>query len=327
MRTRRILAAVAAATSLVPATVAAAADPPASWTYTDGSGRTVELDGRPERLVMHASAAAGLIRFGIRPVAIFADQPIESDPQLRGLDLDGIEIVGEEWGVINLEAVAAARPDLIVSEWWPVEEAYTGMEEGTPQANGALFDIAPVVGVAQGPSVVGMIHDYEQLAASLGADVESGSIATDRERFEAAVARFEEAVAAKPELTVLAVSPTPESLWVAVPEHAAELSDFVSWGMQLVTPEPDPGFPYWQELSWEQADLYPTDLLIVDDRTGFEEVVAAADEQPTWRTLPAVAAGQVAPWPAYWMRNYGAYADQLDQLTAAVEAADEHVVD
>jgi iron complex transport system substrate-binding protein len=327
MRTRRILAVVAAAAALAPAAVVVAAEPPAGWTYTGGSGRTVELDETPERLVMHASAAAGLIPLGVRPIAIFADQPVESDPQLRGLDLDGIEIVGEEWGVINLEAVAAARPDLIVSEWWPVEEAYTGMEEGTPQSNGAMFDIAPVVGVAQGPSVVEMIDDYEQLAASLGADVEGGSVASDRERFETSVTRFEEAVAAKPELTVLAVSPTPESLWVAVPEHAAELSDFVSWGMQLVTPEPDPGFPYWQELSWEQADLYPTDLLIVDNRTGYDEVVAAAEEQPTWRTLPAVAAGQVAAWPAYWLRNYAAYAEQLDGLSHAVERADEHVVD
>ena len=68
------------------------------------------------------------------------------DPQLRGLDLSGIDIVGEEWGVINIEAMAALDPDLIVSEYWPLEDGYTGLEEGAGEANSALFDIARLWG-------------------------------------------------------------------------------------------------------------------------------------------------------------------------------------
>src|SRR5688572_29610027 len=98
MRVPRLgLAVAAAAAMIVPASAVTATAPPSGWSYTDGAGNTVALDEVPTRLVVHASAAAGLIPFGIRPMAIFADQPIESDPQLRGLDLDGIEIVGEEW--------------------------------------------------------------------------------------------------------------------------------------------------------------------------------------------------------------------------------------
>ena len=47
----------------------------------------------------------------------------------------------------------------------------------------------------------------------------------------------------------------------------------------------------------------------------------------TWTTIRAVAAGQVADWPAFWLRNYKAYAGALDHLTAAIDAADENVGD
>ena len=295
------------------------------WTYTDGSGETVTLDEVPSTIVMHASAAAALIPLGIRPAAIFADQSVDSDPQLRGLDLSGIEIVGEEWGIINIEAIAALDPDLIVSEYWPLEDGYTGLEDGTGGANAALLDLAPVVGVTQGLSVATMIDDYTVLAESLGANLDAPAIASERERFEAAVERFKDVVASKPDLTVLAVSPNAEALYVAVPAGAAELSDFVSWGLHIVEPEPDPDFPYWETLSWENAATYQADLIIYDDRqgtTGLEQ----AEAQPTWSLLLAVEAGAITNWPAYWLRNYTAYADQLDNLSDVIEVTDEHLV-
>jgi len=310
--------------TFTPLTDPAASPPADEWSFTDGSGQTVTLDEVPADLVMHASSAAALIPLGIRPVALFADQPVADDPQLRGLDLDGIEIVGEQWGQVNIEAVAALDPDLIVAEYWPIEGGYSGMEEGS--THDLMTDIAPVVGVEQGPSVAAMIRDYERFAESLGADPDAPDIAAERARFEDAVEAFTDALEAKPDLTVLAVSPSPEALYVAVPSGSAELSDFVSWGMHVIEPEPDPAFPYWETLSWENAATYQADLIIVDDRRG-DTGLAAALEQPTWQLLDAAAAGAIADWPAFWLRNYTAYADQLEELTAAVAAADEHLVD
>jgi iron complex transport system substrate-binding protein len=296
------------------------------WTYVDGSGRETALDAVPERIVMHGNAAAALIPLGIRPVGIYADQPIEDDLALSRLDLDGIEIVGEEWGIINVEAVAALQPDLIVAEWWPLEEAYSGLEEGTGAASQQLREIAPIVGPAQGPSIHTMIQDYEELATSLGVDLDATDLAADRERFEAAQAEFEAAVAAQPDLSVLAVSPTPESLYVAVPKHAAELADFAAWGLDLVVPDtPDDGYEYWETLSWENADKYQADLIIVDERT-YPANVEDAERQPSWSFLKAAAADAVAVWPAYWLRNYADYAAALEELTTAVESADPNLV-
>jgi iron complex transport system substrate-binding protein len=299
----------------------------AGWTYTDGSGKVTTLPQVPTRIVAHGAAAAALIPLGIRPVAIYADTAVDDDLALRNLDLEGIEIVGEEWGVINVEAVAALDPDLIVAEWWPVEQAYSGLEEGTGAANQQLLDIAPVVGVAQGPSILQMIEDYEALAESLGADLSDPDVAGDRARFESSLGSFKAAVGAKPDLSVLAVSPYEDTLYVAVPEHAAELSDFLSWGLGLVVPDsPDEGFEYWESLSWENADKYQADLLIVDERS-WPGNVEAAGERPTWSLLKAAAAGAIAVWPAYWLRNYADYATALDRLTESIEQADEHLVD
>ena len=95
----------------------------AEWTYADGGGKVVTLPEAPKRIVAHANVAAGLIPLGIRPVGIYADGPVKDDPSLRGLDLTGIEILGEAWGEIDIEKLAAAQPDIIIAEFWPLEKA------------------------------------------------------------------------------------------------------------------------------------------------------------------------------------------------------------
>ena len=306
-----------------PSTTAISTAPAGPWTYTDGSGTTLTLDAPPERIVAHAGSAAAMIPLGIRPVGIYADQPIADDPALKGLDLTGIEIVGQEWGVINVEKVAALEPDLILAEWWPLESAYSGMEEATG-AKEAMLKIAPVAGPAQSTSIVGLIEDYEDLATSLGADVDSPAATEAKAGFEASLAAFKSAVAAKPNLSVLAVSPTVDAIYVAAPAGAAELSDFVSWGLQITAPAVADDRGYWETLSWENAGKYQPDLLLIDDRYG-TSTLDAAQQQPTWDLMKAAEVGAVVDWPAYWLRNYADYSAELDALTTAVTKADENL--
>ncbi len=111
------------------------------WTYTDGTGQTVTLDHVPNRIVMHANTAAGLIPLGIRPIAIYVDTPVAEDKSLQGLDLTGIEIVGEAWGQIDIEKVAALKPDLFLAEWWPLDKAFSGLEGGNGGSNADALHI------------------------------------------------------------------------------------------------------------------------------------------------------------------------------------------
>jgi iron complex transport system substrate-binding protein len=295
-----------------------------AWTYTSGDGETDTAPEVPTRIIAEAYAAKALMEFGIEPVGIWASSPVGEDVGLRGADFSGIEILGEEWGKIDVAAAAELQPDLIVGDWWPVEEAYSGFEDGVEEESKKLADLAPVVGSAQSDSIVDLIEGYADLAASLGAD--PGTIDAARAEFDAAVADFQDATAEKPGLTALAISPFDADYAIAVPAYAPELLDFQSWGLDVIDPEtPDPDFPYWETLSMENADKYQPDLLLFDDRwhPGNEEVLAAA---PISSSITAYAAGQTTTWPAYWLHTYGDYTAELNRLAGVIRAADENLV-
>jgi iron complex transport system substrate-binding protein len=293
-------------------TSTAAAGP---WTFTDGSGKTVELDQAPERIIAHAGAAAALMTYGIKPVGIYGDESVKTDPNLDGLDLSGIEILGEEWGTIDVAKASTLAPDLVVADYWPVEKAYSGMENGTKKSSQRLADLAPVVGAAQGESILAMVEEYEALAASLGADTEDPEFADDKTRFEAALEEFRIVMSEHDGLTALAVSPTDDLLYVANPEYAPELLDFQEWGLEVISPDaPDPDFPYWENLSWENADKYQPDVLLMDSRA-FDDSLEMGAAQPTWTSIKAAKAEQVVEWPAFWLHTYADYADALEQLS------------
>jgi iron complex transport system substrate-binding protein len=318
------LAGCAPAPTADPAAVAAPAGP---WSFSDGSGKQVTAEKTPTRIIAHAGEAAALMSFGIRPVGVYADEPIATDPNLKGLDLTGIEVLGQEWGKIDVEKAALLAPDLIVGDWWPAEQAHSGFEEGVDEKSKKLAELAPVVGVSQGRSIVGLAQGYADLAASLGAKLDDPQIAANKQRFDRSVARFTEAVAAKPGLTAAAVSPADDLLYVANPEYAPELLDLQGWGLKVINPErPDPGFPYWENLSWENADKYQPDLLLFDRRS-FSPTANAewGAKQPTWFQIGAAKAGAVVEWPAFWLHTFGDFATELDELTAAVAAADENL--
>lgn len=297
------------------------------WSFTDGSGQVVEADKTPTRIIAHAGEAAALMSFGIKPAGIYADEAVKTDPNLKNLDLTGIEILGEEWGKIDVEKAAALRPDLIVGDWWPAEKAHSGMEEGVDEKSKKLAELAPVVGVSQGKSIVALAEGYEDLAESLGADVNSPQIAANKKRFEAAVTAFKAATAAKTGLTVAAMSPADDKVYVANPEYAPELLDLQSWGLGVINPgSPDPGFPYWENLSWENADKYQPDLILWDGRSFTPTANAEwGGKQPTWFKIKAAKAGATVSWPAFWLHTYGDFANELDKLTEAVKAADPNV--
>ncbi len=287
-----------------------------AWTYTGGDGETVTLDQPPVRIIASQDAAAGLIPLGIRPVGIYADSVIAEAKALEGLDLTGIEILSEVWGEVDVEKAAALDPDLIIAEYWPLESLWSGGAD----VSTALSPLAPITGPEQGASILTLIEDYEELAASLGADLGAPEIAADKAAFETALADFKAAVAAKPDLTALAVWAGEDSLSVAATAGSAELMDIASWGLKLIDPEVADDRGYWETLSWELADKYQPDLILVDNRS--PNTMQTAVAQPTWTLMKAAAAGQVTDWPAFWLRNYGAYARELAKLTEAINAAD-----
>lgn len=294
----------------------------AGWSYPSGDGKTYTEDTVPKRIIAHAYAAAALMEFGITPIAVYADGPIKDDVGLEGVDFSGVTVLSETWGKIDVEKAAELRPDLIVGDWWPAEKAYSGMEGGVEAKSKKMKELAPIVGPSQGDSIVGLIEGYEELAKSLGADVESGEAAEAKSRFEEARDAFTAAAKAKPGLTALAISPYDGKYAVAVPKYAPELLDFQEWGLDVVDPaKPDKDFPYWETLSMENVDTYQPDLLLFDDRN-YPGNLEELEKAPTAETIKAFEAKAYTTWPAYWLHTYSDYAEQLEQLTESIEKAD-----
>ncbi len=293
-----------------------------SWSYKSGDGKTYTATTTPTRIIAQGEAAAALMSFGIRPKGVFLNDKLENVKALDGFDMSGIEIIGETWGEIDAEKAAALKPDLIVTTYWPVEKAYGGLENGVKAESKQVGKLATVVGPTAGESVITMIDGFETLAKSLGADLDDPEVAANKAAFEKAQNRFQDVVAEKKGLTALGVSPTDDLLYVAVPEHSAELTDFTEWGLDVTVPrDPDPKFPYWENLSWENADKYQPDLILMDDRT-YDTSMKSAQKQPTWKKIKAAEADAVVPWPAYWISTYAAYGEQLEKLADAIEKAD-----
>lgn len=296
----------------------------AEWRYTDGAGTTVTLPAPPTRIVAHSSAAAALLSHGIEPIGILLDGPPSLEHSLDGLDITGIPIVSRGWFDIDAEAVLALEPDLIVTEYSLTENIYQGgTHEDGMQAR--LEEIAPVIGIARSTSILDILETYEDFAASLGAETDSPAMAVNRARLDAAIGALKSAIADRPGLSVMAVSPGTQNLSIAVPALFGELNDLVGWGLPLVSPPADPGTSYLT-VSWEQAQEYQADIILLDDRweqSALDRITA----HPLGNRIAAVAAGQTGDWPAEWIRTYDAYAQEIEELTALIERSDAGLVD
>lgn len=319
MNTRRQFLAAAASLPLVLAACGSddeeAPTTAGPWTFTDDRGERLSLPKRPERLVMQEYPTAALWPYGIKPIGIFGSVPMEKQPLFADYDLSGIESVGEAWAEINLEAVAALRPDLIVSTYWP-SDGLGGLERGKLAKQ--MEAIAPIAGVhAQVPARTTIEH-FERLAVALGGDADAPPIRAARTRLDDAAQALKAAVEAKPGLRAMAVYADPEAFYVAKVEAYSDLREYRDWGLELVTGKSSD--PYWEQLSWENADKYEADLLLHDARA-WSPKLEDLEKIPVWRDLPAVKAGQLTPWHMEEAVSYELFAAHVEELTAAVEKA------
>jgi iron complex transport system substrate-binding protein len=286
------------------------------WSFTDDRGDKASVDKTPERIVMHEYAAIGLWDYGIRPVGIFGSIDMAKQPLFEGLDTKGIQQIGKAWGEINLESMAALRPDLVVSTWWPGDKLLGGIKDAKVEAK--IRAIAPLVGIhAQVPASTTIDH-FEKLAVSLGANADDPKIAAERDRYERAVQAFKAAVGEKKGLKAMAVYVDPEMLYLGKVPDYSDLREYQSWGLEFITGESKD--PYWQQVSWENADRFEPDLILLDARAGSPTAEDLA-KLPVWRDYAAVKAGQITPWHMEEDVSYRVFADHVEELTAAVTEA------
>lgn len=289
-----------------------AAAPAEGWSFTDDRGVTVTLDEAPDRVAGLNDVVSSLWNYGVAPVATFGQTSAADDVAFEGRDLSDVALVGTTYGEIDLEALAAADPDLVVTTVYPTTSDGDIDPEGVPYGFQDLAQleqveqIAPVLVIGWTGSAADVIERTAELAVAVGADEDD--IAAERADFDAAAALLTEAASSG--VTVLPVAAyAGEGFYMAKAPDDPSLRMYADLGVQFL----DPGGEeyYWQTAGWESVTDYRSDVILYSLRGAMSPEEMAT--QPTYGLLPAAQAGQVYPWEYIGM-DYPAQAAYMERL-------------
>ncbi|MDP9735077.1 ABC transporter substrate-binding protein [Curtobacterium sp. 260] len=286
------------------------------WSYEDATGATVKTDSTPKRVVVLNDVAISFIEYGLRPVGTFGQLTMAKDKRFADLDTDGITQLGEAYGDIDLEELAALKPDLVVTSVYPKDEQGTldttqpgyGFKDKEQQQQ--VEAIAPVVQVKWGGKGEDVIETIADLAESLGAPEAKVQAAEDR--FDAAEDELEQA-AKSSDVSVVSMFADGSGAYVTRPTDEPSLQMYSSFGVDFVDPKPK-GF-YWGVYSWENAGQITGDVLLLSQQ-GYQ--VADLEKQPTFADNAALEAGQVHSW-TFPALDYASQADYMTKLAGWLE--------
>lgn len=293
-----------------------------SWSFIDQrSDEAVDLDRSPSTVVAFTGLAAALFDYGVEVAAVFGPTTLaDGSPDLQAgrMPVDGLQVLGNTWGEFDIEAYASLGPDLLVSHYFEGFDLWYVPEESLDEAQ----SLAPAVGlrVSSGDPIEDVLAHHAELAAALGADLESDTVVAAKERYDAAVGAVDEAAAANP-VRVLTCTAYTDALYVGVPDTFDLLAKCGELGVNFVVAEQPDEAGYWEPLSWENADKYEADLLLLDARSASLQPADLA-AYPTWESLPAAAAGQLFAWNPEPVYSYVGAAVILEEIAAAIASAE-----
>jgi iron complex transport system substrate-binding protein len=286
----------------------------AGWTFVDDRKQTVRLRKRPARIVAYTTAAAALHQWGVVPVGVFGDSPVE-DPALAGFPWGKSRVVGSVYGEVDIEKLRSVRAELIVSRWYPppVNSPVFGFRDVKQQST--IDSQVPIVGLNGSAIATEQIDRFGDLVRALGVNTRSGTIGQARADFDRAAANLSGVAREKSNLRIIAVSGDQSTMFVAKIVNSGDLSLYAQRGVPLVSGITSA--PYWDELRWEQAGKYPADGILYDGRGIFLRV-ASARAIPAFAALPAVRANQIGTWRADPPPSYQAYTGAMTELATTI---------
>ncbi|WP_393098751.1 ABC transporter substrate-binding protein [Streptomyces sp. LN325] len=293
------------------------------WTFKDDRGTTVKLDKTPANIVAFTGVAAALHDYGIEVKGVFGPTTTKdgkADVQAGDMDVTKLTVLGNEWGQFNIERYATLAPDVLISTMFDAAGTLWYVPE---ESKDKILKLAPSVGISvydrQMPQSLERMY---ALAESLGADVKSARIVEAKKKFETAAERLRKAAKARPEIKVLAGSASQDIFYVSGSNLSIDLEYFKALGVNIVEPSAKAlkaSGGWFENLSWENVDKYPADVIIMDDRSA---TIQPADiTEATWKKLPAVKAGQVIARSPEPIISYDKCTPLLDNLAEAIEKA------
>jgi len=141
-----------------------------------------------------------------------------------------------------------------------------------------------------------------------------------REAYDAKIAEFQQVAAEKAELTNLFANFDTSLIYVGGPKDVSELIWLSSLGLNFANADSGMATEFWEELSSEQALLYPADLIFSDV---YSVLLTAEDlaAEPVFAAMPAVAAGQVGLWNRDFPVSYAGATAFLETILESLRDA------
>ncbi len=259
--------------------------------YIDSKGREVELPAHPERIVAHYYAS----EFVALGLPIVGTNYINASGILTPAQLQGIENIGGEGVVPNLEKVVALDPDLIVVPNFL-----------QPADLEALSKIAPTVALDYSSDVFARLRTIGEIAGS-SARAEDWIAAY---KAKAEEKRKEAASLIQPGETSSAfILYQDKQLYVYGPQRLGPIMyDALGFAMppkvkELFDRNKD---ALWETISLETLPDYAGDrifLVIPDDSDDTKKMVEEVLNGPIWKGLPAVKNGKAYVVESRWAFN------------------------
>lgn len=291
----------------------------AAWSFTDDLGKTVTLDHAPTRVAGLNDEVVSLMQYGIEPVAMFGSLSIAADPRFDDLDTASITEVGTQYGEINLEKLAEAQPDVIVSQVYPTDRKGTidetqpdfGFQDLAQQKQ--IEKIAPIVTIVMGGHGDDVVASNTKLARALGAS--PAKLASTKKAYEAASDKLKAAAKENDDLKVIVAYADSDGYDVVKSPDDPELQLYSDLGVDFV--QPTPAGYYWGLYSWENAGKAGGDLILLS-QSGYQR--AELSKQPTLANTAAVEADQIRPWVSAGL-DYVSQAAFMTQLAGYIASA------
>lgn len=308
------------AAACAPAKTSNSGDDAGSWEFTDDRGETVSMNTVPTTIAAFVGTAAVLHDYGVECAAVFGPTESEDgspDVQAGELDTDSVTVLGNAWGEFNIEEYAALEPELLVSSMYEDGQLWYVPQESADK----ILGLAPSIGLnVANVSLPEPLKRHAELAEALGADMESTAVTEAKNRFDEAAESLRKAATGNPDITVLAASGSADLFYASTPDPSADLRYFHELGVNFVVPDNLDEDGFFESLSWENADKYNADIIMLDNRSTALQPEDLTDK-PMWNELPAVEADQVIPWVSEPRFSYAGCAPLLESLAQALNNA------
>jgi iron complex transport system substrate-binding protein len=276
---------------------------------------TTDVPVEPERIVtlQDQNALLPLLELGVTPVASAGLPESDGSYTFRrtdGYDTSGIEFIGA-YGEPDLEAIAAQRPDLIVTDEYSAEGVYDRLSQIAPTVVIQVFD----------RPLTEALDDFAELVG------EEDKAAEMRASYEERIEDFREALGPDLEKTSVSLLSAGDPGTFYQSDTGGQAQYTVMRDLGLPRPEPQRGEGSTRTYtSLERLSEHDADAVILNDFGGVEgdEGVVVITDSPLWKRLAASQAGQsvVVDATASVGSAWGKMETFLDQLEEVVLAPD-----